>query len=303
MATITNSSAASLGTPVRTAPGTRESLREHLDLIAQQGWDGPAGRAVLGYAMTEIVKPVVRWLGLYGAAGEFAESTGWAAAWEALLEPDLAEQPRPWGMVSIRVRRAVLGERMADIYGTDTKSAWRIRRFNRTARPGEPPTRGEWSTVANRGALQPPLRLDQLAAECGRCTEPDPAQTTGPCLDAVIDLLVRHGWPTHTARAAVLHVADRANDHRPDSTAAPGWRDLAARVGIPPWQARRVTVLLLGAPGWPGLAERFVSGGPSALRGPVVAAAVRATRVESLGSPPHAAAITASGSAPVARAS
>ena len=73
----------------------------------------------------------------------------------------------------------------------------------------------------------------------------------------------------------VLHVAEHAQHNRPDRTEVPGWRTLAITLGIPPWQARRVTVLLLGAPGWPGLAERWATGGPAALRGPAIEAAVR----------------------------
>jgi hypothetical protein len=277
---------------------TNEGLRHDLASVAERGWDGPAGRALLAYAMNEIVRPVVRDLGVYGAAGEFAEATGWAVAWEALSEPGLAEQPRPWGMVSIRVRRAVLGERMADLYGTSPAAAWRIRKRDRLGANESGPRRGEWNQVADRGALRPPLSLSRLLGTGYDCPDEAAHRAPSPHLDILTDLLVRHGWPESQARQTVLHVAEYATQNQPQSTAAPGWRELAACIGIPHWQARRLTVLLLGAPGWPGLAERLGTGGPDALQGPVIAAAVRATRVESVGSPPRAARLACAAAEP-----
>jgi hypothetical protein len=73
------------------------------------------------------------------------------------------------------------------------------------------------------------------------------------------------------------------------SQEAKGWRPLARRLGLPPWQVRRVTVLLLGAPGWPGLVEQMTAEGCHILDGPSIAAALRSTAVSGWPPPPVAA--------------
>jgi hypothetical protein len=64
---------------------------------------------------------------------------------------------------------------------------------------------------------------------------------------------------------------------------------MSLELSIPPWQARRVTVLLLGEPGWPGLVERVATGGVAALAGPAIDAAVQATCDETMRPPARSA--------------
>lgn len=151
------------------------------------------------------------------------------------------------------VRSAVLGERMAEVYGTSARSAWRIHRFRQARGTAEPRPRRDWSDVADPAALARPLSLSVLM-EAGFDPVDDGLAEVESCgrLEVVIDLLARHGWRPATARAAVLHVAEHARRNPSGAPKAHGWREMSIRLGIPLWQARRVTVLLLGAPGWPG---------------------------------------------------
>jgi hypothetical protein len=262
-----------------------------LDRVEVEGWNGPTGDLLLAYARREIVAPAVRAAGLCGSAAESAEATGWSAAWEALANPTLRSASSPWGVVTTAVRRAVLGDRMAERYRTSVWTAWRIERFRTAGERGEQPRHGEWRTVVDPAALARPMSLTALVED----GYDRPVTDHIPCEadsdhGTLAEVLVRGGWPAATAREVVLHVAEQAQNNRPDRREVPGWRTLAITLGIPPWQARRVTVLLLGAPGWPGLAERWATGGPAALRGPAIEAAVRATRAESMRTPARSAA-------------
>lgn len=276
-----------LDTEISSADGLREALAR----IAREGWDGPFGRAVLDYARTVVVARAVRAAGFIGADAEFAEATGWAAAWEAMTSRCIRNAESPWGVVAAAVRAAVLNERMAQTYGTDARAAWRIHRFKQAQRVGAPQTRGRtWSVIADQAALARPLSLTALL-EVGY--EP-PAATRIPAgdgerLQLVIDVLVRHGWRPELAHAAILHVSDHARQNPAGPPKAHGWREMSLELGIPPWQARRVTVLLLGTAEWPGLVERVVVGGEAALTGPAIEAAVRATVDEAMRPPARAA--------------
>lgn len=270
--------------------GTPQQLRDALGRIDAEGWDGGAGRLVLEYALDKVVRPVVRVVGFTGTDAEYAESTGWAAAWEALRSRSLRSAESPWGVVHAAVRAAVLGERMAEVYGTSARSAWRIHRFRQARGTADPRAHGDWTGVADAAALARPLSLSALMEDgydpagggfaevesCGR-------------LEVLVDLLARHGWRPAVARAAVLHVAEHARPNPSGTPKAHGCREMSIGLGIPPWQARRVTVLLLGAPGWPGLVERLATGGEATLTGPAIAAAVRATCDESMRPPARAA--------------
>lgn len=258
-----------------------------LDRIEMEGWNGPTGRALLVHVRRDVVKPAVRGAGLVGASAEYAEATGWSIAWETLAGPAIRAAASPWGLVTTAVRRAVLSDRMAERYRTAAWRAWRIERF--LAAGSGPRQVGEWREVADPHALAKPLSLTALVDQHGfdrASTDHVPGDTDpGNVVGELAAVLVRGGWPSAHAREVVLHVADHALANRPDSAEVPGWRGLALSLGVPPWQARRVTALLLGAPGWPGLVERLATGGPSALRGPVIDAAVRATRDDSMRTP------------------
>lgn len=262
------------------------SLLAALDRIDTEGWEGPTGGALLTYVRREVVKPAVRGAGLAGPSAEFAEATGWSVAWETLASSAIRSANSPWGLLTAAVRRAVLSDRMAERYRTAAWRAWRVERF--LAAGNSPARAGEWRQVADPHALAKPLSLTALVDQDGfdRPSDDDVSgDDSGHVVDELAAVLVRGGWPAADAREVVLHVADHALANRPDSAEVPGWRHLALSLGVPPWQARRVTALLLGAPGWPGLVERIATGGPSALRGPVIDAAVRATRDDSMRTP------------------
>lgn len=262
------------------------NLLAALDRIEVEGWNGPTGEALLVHVRRNVVKPAVRAAGLVGASAEYAEATGWSVAWETLRSPAIRAAASPWGLVTTAVRRAVLSDRMAERYRTAAWRAWRIERF--LAAGDGPRQVGEWRDVADPQALAKPLSLTALVEHHGfdrAGVDHVPGTGPGNVVDELAAVLVHGGWPPAHAHEVVLHVADHALANRPDSAEVPGWRHLALSLGIPPWQARRVTALLLGAPGWPGLVERLATGGPAALLGPVIDAAVRATRDDSMRTP------------------
>jgi hypothetical protein len=150
--------------------------------------------------------------------------------------------------------------------------------------------RGDWSSVADPSALARPLSLSAMIdAGYDRADQAKTVSATEAWLDPIVALLARHGWAPDTARAAVLHVAEHAQVNPAGAPKAHGSREMAMELRIPSWQARRVTVLLLGSPGWPGLVERVATGGAAALAGPVIAAAVEATRDEAMRPPARSA--------------
>jgi hypothetical protein len=256
-----------------------------LDRIAVEGWNSSTGDVVLAYARREVVRPAVRSAGLVGSAAEAAEASGWTAAWEALAGRGIRSATSPWGFVATAVRRAVIGERMAERYRTAARTAWRVEQF-RARGGGDRRRAGEWRAVADGAALTRPLSLTALV-ERGYdrpVTDEFPSEAD-PTVDLLAAVLTRGGWSPAAARETVLHVAEHGVRNRPEEAEVPGWRSLALYLGVPGWQARRLTVLLLGAPGWPGLVERLVTGGPTALRGSAVDLAVRATREAGLGTP------------------
>lgn len=275
---------------LRELVGTSQGLVEAMARIEVEGWEGYTGHAVLEYAKEKVVRPAVHAVGFSGANADFAEATGWEAAWEALRVPSLRGASAPWGVVSAAVRRAVLGERMAEKYGTAARSAWRIHRF-RHAEPGETrEVRGEWNAVADRRALAQPVSLTALFEEGFDRVEAGVIGVEwGGRMEVIVDLLARYGWERAVVRAAIAHVAEHARANASGRPRAHGWRDMAIDLGIPAWQAHRVTVLLLGAGGWPGLVERVATDGDTALAGPAIEAAVRSTCEERMRPPARAA--------------
>ena len=276
-----------------TAVGNAEALLDALGVIQAEGWEGPTGRAVLDYARTVVVGRAVRSAGFTGPEAEYAEATGWAAAWEAMTSRRIRSADSPWGFVAAAVRSAVLNERMEETYGTDARSAWRVHRFKEAQRAEVRNRRNGWTSVADPAALARPLSLTALI-DVGY----EPAAGTGRTstssqwrLPIITDLLVHHGWQRELATAAVLHVCDHARQNPKGYPKAHGWREMALELALPPWQARRVTVLLVGTESWPGLMERLDVGGQAALAGPAIAAAVRAT-VDDAMRPPARAALT-----------
>ncbi len=248
-------------TPPLSTVGTTRGLRAALLQVDRDGWDSPAGAAVLTYARERIVRPTVRRTGLRGPCAEQAEATGWEAAWETLRS--LGDGMRtPWGVVTLAVRRAVRGELLAAAYCTSPRTAWQLRADFRGAVPLEQLRGGRW--------------------------EPSVATVTeasGATLGAVTDAMVSVGWSRDDVEAVVDWVVARVGR----TGAGPGWRVLATRSGLPPWRVRRAMALLLGDAGWPGLVERAARDGAGVLDRPEARAAVRSTVLSSHPRPASAA--------------
>lgn len=260
---------------------SREGLLAELAIIDAQGWDGPAGQRLLGHVRSRIVRPQVVAAGLRGPAADQAEATGWAAAWEVLSRPEIRAAASPWGLLWVAVRRAVLGEVVAAVHLAGVRNGWRAEH-----------ARQEYSRGTDQQQpSDPPVSLAVLI-EHGWEPAAQPIESgveLGPMLEQVVAALVRAGWQPRSARAVVEGVAVTAVRDGKSSAEAVGWRPLARRLGLPPWQVRRVTVLLLGAPGWPGVIERMVVEGRHVLQQRGIGAAVRSTTLGWQPPPPAAA--------------
>ncbi|MEO8329158.1 MAG: hypothetical protein ABI586_04045, partial [Candidatus Nanopelagicales bacterium] len=101
----------------------------------------------------------------------------------------------------------------------------------------------------------------------------------------VVDGLVHAGWSERAARVIVEAVAAGATRRSCTVSGVRGWRRLAQALDMPPWQVRRVMVVMLGAPGWPGLVEHLVTDGKAILNESDMRAALRSTLVASSPSP------------------
>lgn len=264
-------------------------LLQALGVVDRAGWEGREGTAVLTYARLRVVRPQVRRAGLSGPAANQAEATGWAVAWELLSSRGLRSARSPWGLITVAVRRAVLGEVVTAAYGTGLREAWRL-----AARAsGSPGVHGEAASVRRPVSLSV-LDPDLCAPADARTTE-----DIGPTLEVIVAAMVRAGWPRNEAVGVCEWVAcraprrgvprDREGGRHGTTTHAQGWRTLARLLGIPAWRARRATVLLFGSPSWPGLVEQVACEGPVVLQRTDVVAALRSTVVASHLSPVGAA--------------
>ncbi len=245
-----------------------QTVRDALDAVERQGWNGPAGTALLDHVRTAVVLPVVRRTGLRGAAAEQAASSGWSAAWDALRRPSARRADNPGGMVWTAVRRAVWAEWEAD--------------------------RGPWSGLAGVGptggprSAHPPraggrwLSIDQLMSAGWQPTAAPCSPEAGPgveqqgLLPALVDRLADTGWERAQAADAIALMADRVVRAAGRSPATP-WRWVALRVGLPQWQARRLAGLLLGGTDWSGVLELVACHGPQVLHEAAVEAAIGCT--------------------------
>lgn len=259
---------------------TRDGLLRELATIDVEGWEGAAGRRLLAYVLSHIVRPQVLSAGLSGLAVDQAEASGWAAAWEAMSRPGIRTAGSPWGLLWVAVRRAIMGEMVAAAHLTGDRNGWRVERARQLAGDDR---RGR--------ANDPPVSLSLLLEYGWEPAADDVAEVVelGPRLEAVAAALVDAGWEQPAARAVVEGVAVTAVRDGKASTEAVGWRPLAAHLGLPPWQVRRVTVLLLGAPGWPGLVERMVFEGLDVLDEQSTQAALQSTASRRWPPPPKAA--------------
>ncbi|HET8971302.1 MAG TPA: hypothetical protein VFN19_09605 [Candidatus Nanopelagicales bacterium] len=208
----------------RTLALSHEDLLARLDRIEVEGWDGLTGTELLEYVRSNMVRIQVISAGLTGPAGEQAEATGWAIAWETLRSPGLRTADWPWSVLWVAVRRAVRGEWVAGAYLTSPRTAWDLRR-----------------TTGRYWRMPPPLSFDRLVEDGYESAThlTGPAQ---PVLGEVVSLLVEVGWAPELAAQVVVRLADRAEPCQ--GTAISGWRQVAAELDLPPWKVRRVAKLL-----------------------------------------------------------
>lgn len=253
----------------------RDVLLAWLDVIDAQGWDGPAAGELLKFIRVDIVRPLVIYAGLRGLAAGQAESTAWQEAWFALRQPALRTAAEPWGVLWGTARRAALGERVTAKFLSSVRSSWRYERDMR------------------EGGMASPLSLDELLdrgwAPPAPEAQPDEVAGVAGAVDDAAGALRSAGWPTAQARLIVAIIVLDVPKHDPRCTTV-GWRDLASQVGIAPWQARRLMVLLRGTPSAPGLIRRLRDEGRQVLREPSVRQALYASRQRRV-SPSAAAAI------------
>lgn len=261
------------------APFTsREGLLRELEAIDIEGWDSDRGRRLLSHVRATLVRPQVISARLRGPAADQAEATGWEVAWEALTNDRLRQVQSPWGWIWVAVQRAIRSEVMSARYLT-TESKGR-RAFAAQA------------STDTATHLAPPLSLTQMI-ELG--WEQEQASThlhLGEGLQAVVLALVEAGWEPRAAHAVLDGVISSVTRDGSGRNAAQGWRSLASRLGLPPWQVRRVSLVLLGAPGWSGAIERIRDRGPVALEDPDLRAALRSTALATLPTPVAAARLT-----------
>src|SRR5665648_32806 len=233
----------------------QRGLLHALAVIDVEGWDGETATSLLTYIRHELVRPLTIDVGLRGGAASQAEATAWEAVWLKLCDPDLRPVKSPWGVIWQTARRAVLGEILAARWATDWRRAW------------------EHDAEERAGRSVRPISLEPLLRDG---VEPAPLHSTPACtpptrVSAALDLaagaLADSGWSTATAREIVTEVAMMEEGLSYGATVV-GWRPLAARLGLPPWQARRLTFVLRGSVDRPGLLARLITDGPRAAAAP-----------------------------------
>lgn len=257
----------------RSAPLTitrdREGLLAALSVIDDEGWDGPTATTLLTFIRQQIARPLVIDVGLRGLAASQAEASAWQAAWIAMTKPSLRRAVSPWGVLWRAAKRAALGEVVAARYAKTERRAWELLRPPGDAEP-----------------VRLPLSLDVLLDAGWEPAGADaPTSELDDVVTAAVGGLTRVGWsPDDAVRivAAVIDLPDPADDPR---SGAVGWRDMAADLGLPPWQARRLCVALRGTASWRGLFARVLSEGAQVVDSPEMRAALRATRVRRHRSP------------------
>jgi hypothetical protein len=243
---------------MRTPPRlTRDDLLAALSKIDAEGWDGPAASQLLDHVRRYLVRPQVFAARLHGLAALQAEATGWETAWETLTRPYLRTTENLVGVLWVAIRRAVRGEVVAARFASSPRRGWC---WSPSGHPDDDPA----ELVARR--YEEPLSLEGLRQTGFEVSAPPMIAPLRAALDAVVAAMVDEGWDYAPARHAVEAVAANAGRGCARATTASGWRTLAHGTGLPPWQVRRLTVLLCGAPGWRGLIELMVETGHDALR-------------------------------------
>jgi hypothetical protein len=242
--------------------GSAEGLHAALDVVAVEGWGGPAGTAVLDYARQRVVRRLVSLRGFTGHAIDEAVTTGLSVAWEVLAAPAVRQAPRPWGVVWRAVDRALSAELLAARHQCSSARAWRV-------------------AAAAEGAegvlfVEDTPRLEHVL---GQPSTVGHEQGLGRRLDAVSEAMVNVGWCRWDAEAVVGAAVALAGGPPSDGRTVSGWRPLANRYGIAPWRVRRALLALLGTESAPGILREVMELGPGVLTEPATVDALRGTVV------------------------
>lgn len=249
----------------------RSSLLEQLESIDREGWDSPAGRALLRHVLVSVIRPHIQTQRLYGPAADQAEASAWSAVWESLCTEQIRSVESPWGVLWVTARRAVRSEGVAATWCMSARKAWRLSSLS----------------VADQA---PPTPLEDIIEVLKDRPSHMSTASDSLLIDRIVDTLVVFGWGRREARQVVLGVAERAFRAHDQAHIVGGWRRLAADLNLPGWQVRRLVTVLLGKSGSPGLVERTVCDPDfDAWSDPDMAEQLQSTRRPALRSPkPHA---------------
>jgi hypothetical protein len=249
----------------------RDTLLQLLDVIDTEGWDGPTGTRLLDYVRHTVVRPLVVDVGLRGAAASQAEASGWQEVWVTLTSPTLRSAASPWGVIWKVARRTVLHEIVCARFATNPRRAWEMN--NALAAP----------------TARAPVSLDALARRGWEPEAPpdDPHRSTRmpDVVRTVRDALVMVGWPADESERIIEDVLTDEVSTRGARWIAYGWRDMAQRLDIPAWQARRLVLVLRGSAERPGLLPRLLLSSGRPQLGPAIRGALLSTRHRARPSP------------------
>lgn len=239
-----------------------ECIQRHLEQIAELGWDSAAGTGLLEQLRRCVVRPLVRRAGLTGPAAEQAESSGWAAAWDALRRPSARTAENPAGMAWVAAARAIRSEAdgaMGPLVGPWAATSGGVGNDPRT----------------QAGPARSPGHRRARPAVCADSPSVD-RTSLGPLLERVVRRLVHSGWEPVEVRELVAALAEHST-HSPTVGAAVRWRLASRQLGVPEWRARRLASLLVGGTEGPGLLDLVLRHGPGILDHEAVTDAVLAT--------------------------
>lgn len=160
-----------------------------LDAVDEHGWDCPAASALLTYARTHVVEPLVNQRRLFGEPRERAVAAGWLAAWEALRSPAIRAASSPWGSVRAAAMRGIKGDFIAERYKMSPRHAWR------QYAAGIEPTGCATPVVT--------VSLDQELANGRDIPESRRPAGLGARLELICEALVEVGWSEEVAEMAL----------------------------------------------------------------------------------------------------
>jgi len=256
------------------APRDPDALRSLLTRIDVEGWEGPSATALLGYIRETIVRPLTIDLGMRGRASGEAEASAWEDVWELLREPAIRTAVSPWGLIWAAARHAILSEAVCARFPTSRSRAWRLAR------------------AQSAGQVEPIARLDDVAPDALPVVAMDGAAQPSSAVAGAVDALTRVGWSQDRAAEIVEDVLDDTPTTRgmrwttrAHGWTSYGWRGMAERLDLPPWQARRLVIVLRGTAERPGLLPRLILAGGNLDIDVELHAALVSTRIRSRLSP------------------